>query len=144
MRYAGRDVADAVVDASVWVSRVLAHDPGHERTVGWFDRQTTEGALHVAPVLLLAEVAGALARVTRSGEAGRRLAEQLARLPELRLVTIDGPVGTRAAEIAAHLKLRGADAVYVAVAERLDLPLVTWDGEQRSRARVLVSTSVPR
>ena len=62
MRYAGRDVADAVVDASVWVSRVLAHDPDHERTVRWFDRQTTEGALHVAPMLLLAEVAGALAQ----------------------------------------------------------------------------------
>ena len=59
-------------------------------------------------------------------------------------MTIDGSVGMRAAEIATHLKLRGADAVYVAVAERLKLPLVTWDGEQRSRASVLVSTSVPR
>jgi predicted nucleic acid-binding protein len=30
--------------------------------------------------------------------------------------------------------LRGADAVYVAVARHLGLPLVTWDDELRARA----------
>jgi len=137
-------VGDVVVDASVWVSRASNRDAAHERTTAWFDRQTAEGALYVAPVLMLAEVAGALARVTRDARVGRRVAERLARLPALRLVVIDGAVGERAAEIAADLRLRGADATYVAVAERLGLPLVTWDDEQRDRARALVSTLAPR
>jgi len=34
---------------------------------------------------------------------------------------------------AAELKRRGADAVYVAVAESLGAPLVTWDEERLTR-----------
>ena len=40
--------------------------------------------------------------------------------------------------LAAELGLRGADSVYVAVASRLDLPLVTFDIDQRERARAKV------
>ena len=32
-------------------------------------------------------------------------------------------------ELAIRLRLRGADAVYVALAEQLGIPIVTWDGE---------------
>ena len=39
-----------------------------------------------------------------------------------------------AAQLAAELGLRGADSTYVAVATRLDLPLVTLDVDQRERA----------
>ena len=39
-----------------------------------------------------------------------------------------------AAQLAAELGLRGADSTYVAVAARLDLPLVTLDVDQRERA----------
>jgi predicted nucleic acid-binding protein len=136
-------VADAVVDASVWVSRTSDRDPGHARTVAWLDRQIRDGALHVAPAIVLAEVAGAVARVTRAGDLGGRVAAQLLQLPGLRLVTVDGALGRRAAAIAADLRLRGADAIYVAVADRLGLPLVTWDREQRERGRVLVPTLAP-
>ena len=39
-----------------------------------------------------------------------------------------------AAHLAAELGLRGADSTYVAVAARLDLPLVTLDIDQGERA----------
>ena len=111
--------------------------------MAWFDRQTTDGAIHAAPVLVLAEVAGALARVSGSRELAQDVVARVLRLPRLRLVAIDAGLGERAAEIAAELRLRGADAVYVAVAERLGLPLVTWDDEQYERARPLVPTLRP-
>jgi len=136
-------VADAVVDASVWVSRASQRDPAHERTIAWFDRQAREGAVHAAPVIVLAEVAGALARTSRSSELGLRVVTRLVDLPRLRLLAIDASIGLRAGEIAADLRLRGADAVYVAIAERLNLPLVTWDREQRERGGSLVPTLVP-
>jgi predicted nucleic acid-binding protein len=64
------------------------------------------------------------------------------RLPGLRLVPVGAELGRQAARLAADLRLRGANAVYVAVAARLDIPLVTWDGEQLARAggRVRVTT----
>jgi predicted nucleic acid-binding protein len=48
-----------------------------------------------------------------------------------------------AASLAADVRLRGGDAVYVAAARRLDLPLITWDSEQRQRAAGLVVVRAP-
>jgi len=45
-------VADAVVDASVWVSRLLTRDIHHARSRSWLDRQMAEGALLIAPALM--------------------------------------------------------------------------------------------
>ena len=65
-------------------------------------------------------------------------------LPNLRLVPVDGHVGYEAARVASRLRLRGADALYVAVAVLLHVPLVTWDVEQRERTRSLVEAKEPR
>ena len=45
--------------------------------------------------------------------------------------------------VAATLFLRGADAVYVAVAKRLNIPLVTWDKEQLTRGSPIIETLSP-
>jgi len=52
-------------------------------------------------------------------------------------------LGGLAAQLAADHALRGADAVYVAAALRLGLPLVTLDGEQLQRAEAVISTLSP-
>jgi predicted nucleic acid-binding protein len=48
-----------------------------------------------------------------------------------------------AAELIAEVGLRGADAVYVATAHHLNVPLVTPDREQRARAGRLVEVQSP-
>jgi len=65
------------------------------------------------------------------------------RLPSLRLLTIDEELARAAAGLAARLRIRGADAVYIAAAAQLHLPLVTWDVEQRERAARVVEVLVP-
>ena len=134
---------DSVVDASVWVSRLLPPDTRHADTVGWFDRQEETGALYLGPSLVVCEVAGAIARQTGDAERARRTTALLARLPNLRLASIDESLARDAAELAATLRLRGADAVYVAVARRLDVPLVTWDAEQLQRGAAVVRVHRP-
>jgi len=64
-------------------------------------------------------------------------------LPSLRLLTIDEALARAAAAVAARLRTRGADAVYIAAAARLRLPLVTWDAEQGDRAAEIVEVLVP-
>lgn len=51
--------------------------------------------------------------------------------------------GEAAAAIAARQFLRGADAVYAALARRLGTPLVTWDKELLERAAAVVPTLTP-
>ena len=131
-------MADAVVDASVWVSRLLTLDIHHARSRSWLDRRMTEGALLIAPALMPPEVAGAVARRTGEAALATRAVEEILRLPALRVVSLDENLAELAASLAARLALRGADAVYVAVAHQLGLPLVTWDREQRERAAALI------
>ena len=133
----------SVVDASVWVSRLVAQDVHHSATRRWFEQHTTAGGLLVAPVLLLAEVAGAIARRTGDAQLGNHAVRTLLRLRRLRLVALDRRLGEEAADLAANLVLRGVDAVYVATARRLGLTLVTWDIEQQTRAAGVISVQSP-
>jgi predicted nucleic acid-binding protein len=132
-----------VVDASVWVSRLLPQDAKHAATRGWLERHLRDGGLTASPALALAEVAGAVARRTGSARLGTRAVQALLDLPGLRLIAVDQRLAMRAARLAAELSLRGADAVYVAAALDLGLPLVSWDVEQRERGRRLVRVHTP-
>ena len=89
-----------------------------------------------------AEVAGAIGR-RLNARIARRAVGHVLRIPSPRVVPIDRRLGGRAATLAADLGLRGADATYVAIAEQLGLPLVTWDREHRTRSAPAVTTEAP-
>ena len=128
-----------VLDASIWVSRLVPQDVFHEAVKSWMASQQDAGIEFVSPSLLLAEVAGAISRRTNSGALGKKALEALENLPGLRLVEMESALMRSAAQLAAELGLRGADSTYVAVAARLDLPLVTLDADQKKRASQHVS-----
>ena len=122
-----------VVDASVWVSVYHAPDLFHDRSMAWLQQQLHAGAILVAPLVVLAELAGPIARQTGDPDQAHQAVQQLRRLPQLYLVPVNEVLATLAAQLAADLRLRGADAVYVALAAQLGLPLVSWDREQIER-----------
>ena len=45
--------------------------------------------------------------------------------------------------MAIELQLRGADAIYVALAAQIGIPLITWDREQFERGAQRVITRQP-
>ena len=128
-----------VVDASVWVSRLVPADAFHEQVKYWLDDQRRQGVEYVSPSLLLPEVGGAISRRTETPGLGKQAVAALQDLPWLRMVEMDASLVTTAAQLASDLGLRGADALYVAVAYRLGLPLVTLDEDQIKRASKVVS-----
>ena len=136
-------MADVVVDASVWVSRFVARDPHHLTASRWLADATLAGGLLAAPALVLPEVAGPIGRLTGRPGLAQRAVRQLLRIPGVRIVAVDHELADRAARLAGDLRLRGADAVYVALARRLGLPLVTLDGEQMERGAAVVDVRRP-
>ena len=132
-----------VVDASVWVSRLVPQDVHYEASHRWLERYMADGGQLVAPILLMVEVAGAIARRTGEPALAQRAVDNLMYVPALRLVPMDHRLGMVATRLAGDLRLRGADAVYVAVAHHLNIPLVTWDREQRERGGELVVVCTP-
>lgn len=132
-----------VLDASVLVSRLVAGDVHHDASRRWLEGHVADGGLVVAPALLLPEIAGAISRRTGQRRLARRAVAAVLRLPALRLVAVDPDLAELAARLAGDLRLRGADALYVATAAHLRLPLVTWDDEQRERAAARIVVIAP-
>ncbi|MCL4868350.1 MAG: type II toxin-antitoxin system VapC family toxin [Anaerolineae bacterium] len=132
-----------VTDASVWVSRFLPEDSFHQASRAWLIETATAGVALVAPTIMLAEVSGSIARRTGNEQLGYQIVQQIRQLPTLQLITVDDTLGQLAAQVASSYRLRGADAVYLAVAQRLQIPLVSWDREQLDRAAALVTTYQP-
>jgi predicted nucleic acid-binding protein len=132
-----------VLDASVWVSFLFPDDAFHRRTIDWFEHTADLRQQLASPLLVLPEVSGAIARRTRYAEDGLAGAAEVARFPSLSLVPLDEDLAQAAADVAARHYLRGSDAVYAALALHLGVPLVTWDEEQRERARRVVTAVTP-
>lgn len=133
----------AVVDASVWVSRLVPGDVHHRASREWLETWMRAGGSVLAPGLLLPEVAGAIARRTSDSALAGRAIDSLMRLRQLNLVAVDRRLALASARLAGERGLRGADALYVAVAQRLGIALVTWDIDQRERAKARIAVHTP-
>ena len=89
------------------------------------------------------EVAGAVSRRTQNIADAHAAASQLHTLPFLQLIPLEASLVQDATDLAADLGLRGADALYVALARQLGVPLVSFDHEQLTRPALLILTIQP-
>src|SRR5438093_13739739 len=69
-----------LLETSVWVSSIVPADSNHQRARRWLEAAVFAGEILVGPSLLAIEVAGAVARRSRSAAAGRGAVERLLRL----------------------------------------------------------------
>lgn len=123
-----------VIDASVWVSRLVPQDVFHSNVKSWMETQLLNGQSFLSPAILLPEVAGAISRRTGDPTLANRAVDRLQKLPDLSLLEMNQSLILLAVKLAADLGVRGADSVYVATAFVLNLPLVTLDRDQMERA----------
>lgn len=129
-----------VLDASVVVAALREREPGHraalKHCLPLFERRDHI----VVPAVFDLEVTSAL---IRCGAEPDRVTEFFAdHLESRRLVTI-GPRAVRAvAAVVRTTRLRAADALYVWVAAREGIPLVTADEEMLTRAHLYGVTAV--
>jgi predicted nucleic acid-binding protein len=131
-----------VTDASVWVNYFLPKNRWHQESREWLEVQLSGGRLLVAPELLLVELGGAVSRATGRPELGRRAIRRLRSWPGLDVVSGEQS-GLEAALLACDLGLRGADTFYVLLARQRAVPLISWDDDQRERARAVVPVARP-
>ena len=140
---AGSGYPVVVIDSSLWISRLLPADSNHGAARGWVARHVQSGGTLLAPTMLAIETAAGVARATNNTGVGQRAAEDLYLLPYVRLIALDAPLVEQTIRVAAGQRLRGADAIFVALAQREGVPLVTFDREQLSRAAALVPVIRP-
>lgn len=132
-----------IVDASVWVASVLDKDAHHEISLAFMHRFLMERQIATVPLLVWAEIAGAVARRTGDTDKGMKVAELIAAKTWVRGVPLDASLAGESMRLAAKLRLRGADAVYVALAATCREPLITLDAEMLERARGVADVFTP-
>jgi len=131
------------VDASVWVNAFDNREPGHTTSREMLDVLKVRVIPIIVPNLILAEVAGAISRTREDPEQAEAFTSALGNLPNVTLVPLDEAHACRAQSLAARHGLRGADAVYAAVAEQSGCTLITLDNEHLTRLSAIVKTSTP-
>jgi predicted nucleic acid-binding protein len=121
-----------VLDASVAVSSLRANDANHARAASHLASVLQGTDSIVVPSIFDVEVVASLVRAGLAATDARRAADLFT--ARARIGTL-GPRAARAsAGVAARTRLRSGDAIYVWVAERERLPLVTFDSEILGRA----------
>src|SRR5215471_6850132 len=117
--------AEVVVDASIWVSGFISRDVNHNPSRLWIQRYIAEGGFIVEPTIVLIEVAAAVSRQAGQSTVGREAVRDLFHVRAMRFKSLDPPSFWSAVETAADLQLRAGDAIYVALAYQLNIPLVS-------------------
>lgn len=133
----------AVLDASVLVALFHIDEMYHTATVRWFDWAEVNGEPLNAPVIVLTEVAAALSRGKNEPSRAEDVVQLLRDSDAISLFPISQTLAEQAASIAITCRIRGCDAIYVALARQLDQPLITFDEQQLSRSQHLIRVQKP-
>ena len=133
------------IDASVRIASVVPSRAGPVDSLALPGRLRRQPSLTVVvlPTLVRPEVAGAVARITDDPVAGEQFADAMVGLAFIRLAPVTADVAERAAVMAAHNRLGGADALGAAVAETHGCDLVSLDKEHLARLTGVVRTLTP-
>lgn len=132
-----------IVDASVWVAAVLEQDGHHRISLAFVEQLAQAGRRVSVPLLTWVEIAGAITRRTGDAASGIRAVSLFSAQPWVRGVLLDDRLAAEATRLAAGLRLRGADAVYVALASLRREPLLTLDREMLERAAAAIEVLSP-
>jgi predicted nucleic acid-binding protein len=131
------------VDASVWVNGFDQREAGHARSRQLLELLRIRALPLIEPTLVLAEVAGAISRTRQDPARAQAFATTLGQLPNVTVLPLDAALGQRALVLAAQHGLRGADAVYAAVAQQAGCTLISLDHEQLTRLADIISVQTP-
>lgn len=131
------------IDTSVFVADLTPTESGHAESRALLDRLRADGTPLILPTLLLVELAGVIGRVHGDPERAWRVVANLSTNPQATFVALDEALALRAADLSAGHRLRGADAVYVGVAQQAGCPLITLDAEQLRRVAGVITAQTP-
>lgn len=132
-----------VVDACVLIAAFMPRDAHHSHAHALLQQLVRQQLSITLPTLALAETCGAIARRSDSSEVAPPILKFLLAQTWIERVALDATLGQQAAVIAMRCRLRGADAVYVALAAALGLSLITLDAEMLERAPASVERLTP-
>lgn len=136
-------MSPVTVDASVWINAFRPAEEDSQASLAFLEKIRRTREPMISPTLLLPELAAVLARGGEKNENVLRFVQSVKELPHQVFIVLDETTAQTAVELAEQCKLRGADAVYGAVALRFGSVLVTRDKEQLERLKGVIQVKLP-
>lgn len=115
----------------------------HSDCVRWFQQTRTTGETIRALAISLAKVASTISREVGDSNLALQVVQQIQQSTGTELVTVPPTLAAQAAIIAAQQRIRGYDAIFVALAAQSGETVVTRDQEQLIRGAVVAITYAP-
>jgi predicted nucleic acid-binding protein len=134
----------ATIDASVFIASLRSSEPAYAESWTCLQAIRKNMVEILCPTLVLPECAAAIIRPTQDQQLASDAIQKIANFPQMHLISLTQLLANRAAEIAIECRLRGADAIYVAVAEFYSTQLISLDHEMLERGQKLVTTIKPQ
>jgi predicted nucleic acid-binding protein len=131
------------IDASVWVNSFDQREPGHASSHRLLVVLRNRALPIIIPNLALVEVAGAISRTRNDPVQAQAFATSLGLLPNVTVLPLDVVLSQWALKLAAQHGLRGADAVYAAVAQHTGSTLISRDTEHLTRLHGIITVHTP-
>lgn len=131
------------VDASVMVSAARGGERHSAASAHFLSRVKAENLKVFLPELAVPEIASGLMRATKNAPFVRAFTGGVRNVPNFSFVALDSNLSNLAVTVIAETGLRGADAVYVALALDYGLTLITLDNEQLKKGQKLVAVRTP-
>jgi predicted nucleic acid-binding protein len=131
------------IDASVHINALNPNEIGSSDSQAFLEQAYQLQKSIFSPTLLLVEIAAAVSRVFDDADRGIALAEAIRFLPRQTWLPLDEALAQEAGMLAAKYRLRGADAVYAAVAQRSNAILITLDEQQLQRLSPVMDVRKP-
>lgn len=131
------------VDANVFVSAASTTEVQYGASMLFLSRLLSLSLPLYYPTIVVSETTAGIVRPTNNVSLARRTADNLGLLTGMNLIAVDENRARLASELAITYRLRGADAIYVAVAQEFGTILITWDTELLTRGRLAVPVITP-
>lgn len=131
------------IDASVLTNSEIEGERFHEYSQKLMGIIKERGITIVDPEIVLPEISSAIARGTDDAEKALEFVKELKQIPNIVFVPVDRELSEEALRLAAEYRLRGCDAIYVAVASMFATKLISLDKQQIERAAKCIEVATP-
>ncbi len=132
------------IDASVFINSEIEGEQFHEYSAKLMQKIRERGITIIVPEIILPEISSAIARGTDDPENALEFVKELKQIPNIVFVPIDMELAEESSRLAAQYRLRGCDAIYVAVAFMFNARLISLDKQQSERAVECIEVATPQ
>ena len=122
------------IDSSLWTAALLKEEQHHHTAFSFLSSVIEQGEEIIIPVTIYIEIVMAFTRRGAVAEA-EMAGEFLFKIPALKFVEITYPRMIDIVKSVSSLKLRGMDAIVVAIAREYSTRLATLDRELAAKAK---------